>query len=192
MQEYYALIIVNILKYVCIYLNKQFWICQKSQCVCHCINYWDRSIFITLSNISDGIFCKIFVIFLVARLQPEIFLGRGSFMELGDFSSIVQGKKTTLGNIRDIFLLDTLKTTSWVEYLISRFNSIRVFFPKIRKLFRFSKSVGKTSPPPPWLLTPSVTEHALLSLNILKYPWECLKMLENILSRPGLWIFVII
>ena len=45
--------------------------------------------------------------------QPEIFHGRGGLVGLGYFNKYLKTpkKKTSQGNIREFFLLDTLKTT---------------------------------------------------------------------------------
>ena len=46
--------------------------------------------------------------------QPEIFQGRGGFVELGQFDTLFvknTRKKAPQGKMLELFLLDTLKTT---------------------------------------------------------------------------------
>ena len=50
---------------------------------------------------------------MAAGAQPEIFQGRGGFMELGHFNKLFiqySRKKAPHGKILELFLLDTLKT----------------------------------------------------------------------------------
>ena len=60
------------------------------------------------------------ITFIYPGAQPEIFQGRGGFMELGHFKNILsktkEKKKNPLGKILEIFLIDTLKTF-WIENL---------------------------------------------------------------------------
>ena len=55
--------------------------------------------------------CNIFNV--LPDMQPEIFQGRGGFVELGHFDKlfIKNKKKAPQGKILELFLLDTLKTT---------------------------------------------------------------------------------
>ena len=93
------------------------------------------------------------------------------FVELGHFSinisSKTQEKEVPQGNILVFFLLDTLKTTSWMENLTQWWIQSGPFFPKSGHFFRFSKRAGEASPS---CMPVSVTEYASISLNISKYP----------------------
>ena len=56
-------------------------------------------------------------------VQPENFQGRRSFMELRHFDKHFvknKKKKAPQGKISKFFLLDTLKTTFWIENLTQR------------------------------------------------------------------------
>ena len=55
---------------------------------------------------------------MAAGVQPEIFQGRGGFMELGHFNKLFiqySRKKAPHGKILKLFLLDTLKTAFWLR-----------------------------------------------------------------------------
>ena len=60
-----------------------------------------------------------------------------------------QEKRSRRENFGD-FLLDTLKTTFWMEYLTQKQTLSGLFFPKIRELFSiFKKGPGRFPPSPP-------------------------------------------
>ena len=69
----------------------------------------------------------------LSGVQSEIFQSRGSFGELGHFDKhFVKNlkKKVPQGKILEFFLLDTLKTTFWMEILTQRWTLSGPFFPK--------------------------------------------------------------
>ena len=72
-------------------------------------------------------------------MQPEIFQGRGGFVELGHFHKhfAKNARKDLVG--KHFFLPDTVKTTFWMENLTQKIDTIRAFFSKIR---------GQGRPPP--------------------------------------------
>ena len=77
--------------------------------------------------------------------QPEIFQGRGGFVELGHFEKrFVKNtrKKTPKENILELFLLDTLKSTFWMEDSTQGWTQLEPFF-----LFSKIGRVGLTPPP---------------------------------------------
>ena len=129
-----------------------------------------------------------------------------------NISSKTQEKDAPLGNILEIFLLDTLKITFWVGNLIQSWIQSVPFLPKSGHCFRFSKkSKGGNFSSPPSSTPVSVAEYASTSLNIPKYPWKCLsktfrlyqgpqytwssymfdKLLKmpQVLNKPGFWIW---
>ena len=95
----------------------------------------------------------------------------------------MQQRKVPQGSILEIFLLDPLKTTFWMENLSQRWKQSGLFIPKSRHLFQFSKRAGEASPLP-------LVLHLWVSLNMHQYPWISLislKMLEEtVLNMPGL------
>ena len=75
-------------------------------------------------------------------MQPEIFRGRGGFVELGHFDKLFlknTQKKTPEGKILELFLLDTLKTIFWMEDSTQGWTQLGPFFPKSGHFFRFWK-----------------------------------------------------
>ena len=80
----YALIMLIMLEYACLYLNKQFWICQSSESVLryivkgHCTNYW--AVIETEAYPSTVKHLRWSVLqiehFIGAGTQPEIFQGK--------------------------------------------------------------------------------------------------------------------
>ena len=88
------------------------------------------------------------------RAQSEVFQGREGFGELGHFDKYFVknlSKKAPQRKILEFFLLDTIKTTFWMEILTQRWTLSGPFFPKIRALFMiFKKGRGGLSPSPPF------------------------------------------
>ena len=78
---------------------------------------------------------------------------RGGFLELGTLINISsKNKKKRRGKIWEFFLLDILKTTSWIDNLTQRWTKIRAFFSKISALFSiFKKGHVRPLPFPPWV-----------------------------------------
>ena len=90
------------------------------------------------------------VLFPHAGAQPEIFQGRGGFVELGQFDKdLVKNtkKKAPQGNILKIYDLDTVKTTFRMKKLTQRWTQSGLFFPKISALFSIFKKVFPLFPP---------------------------------------------
>ena len=83
--------------------------------------------------------------------QPEIFQGRTGFLEFGHFDQhFVKNteKKAPQGKVLELFLLDTLKTTFWMENLTQRWIQSGPFFQNQGAFFYFQKRAGEASPPP--------------------------------------------
>ena len=74
-------------------------------------------------------------------------------------------KEVLQGNILEIVLQDTLKTTFSMENLTQRWTQSGPLFPKSGHLFRFSKRAGEASP-----LSPSCAPVSVVALNMHKYP----------------------
>ena len=101
--------------------------------------------------------------------------GRG-FVELGHFNkhlSKAQEKETLHGNILEVFLLDTLKTTFSMANLTRRWTQSGSFFPKSGHFFRFLKRQGKSPHSP-------LVSCLWVWLNMHQYSWICLNVFENI------------
>ena len=61
-----------------------------------------------------NVHCKILKLITKSGAQPEIFQGRGGFVELGHFDKLFvknTKRKVSLRKLLELFLLDTLKTT---------------------------------------------------------------------------------
>ena len=73
--------------------------------------------------------------------QPEIFQGRGGFVDLGHLDKLFvkNTEKGTTGKNFGAFLLDTLKTTFWMEDSTQGWTQVGPFTPKSGHFFRFSK-----------------------------------------------------
>ena len=72
--------------------------------------------------------------------QPENFPGSESFVELGHFNKLSVKNtrlKSSLGNILEFFLLDTLKNYILKGKFNPKMDTIRTFFPKSRHFFDF-------------------------------------------------------
>ena len=87
------------------------------------------------------------------------------------------------GNMLELFLLDILKTTFWMETLIQRWTQSRLFSLKSRHLFRFSKG----SILPPLYLRACEYGWICISLNILKHPWKCSRATQ---SFENVWLWL--
>ena len=77
-----------------------------------------------------------------AGVQPKIFQGRWSFVELRHFDKLFPKntrKKLPRGKILGYFLLVTLKTTFLMEDLIQVWTKLGYVVPKIRALFSILK-----------------------------------------------------
>ena len=81
-------------------------------------------------------------------------------------------KKRPLENILEFFLLDSLKTTFWMENLPQRWTQSVPFFPKPGHFFDFQKMQWGS------LLSPQV-ERLWVWLNLHQYSWICLNIFEN-------------
>ena len=79
-------------------------------------------------------------------------------------------KKCLAGKHLEFFLLYTLKTLYWMEYLTQRWTQSGPFFPKSGHFFRFSKKRGCCA-------LVSVAEYVSIFLNISKCPWKWLNKL---------------
>ena len=77
----------------------------------------------------------------------------------------------------EFFLLDTHKTTFWMENLTQRWTQSGPFFPKLGHFFRFSRRAGKASLLSLSCALVSVAEYVSISLNMSKYLWKCLNKL---------------
>ena len=75
------------------------------------------------------------------------------------------------------FVLDTIKTTFWMDNITQRCTPSRPSFPKSGHFFWFSKRAGKVSPLPPSWVPVSVPEYGPISLNMSKYSYNCLNKL---------------
>ena len=77
------------------------------------------------------------------------------------------------GNILEFFLLDTLKTTFWMEIITQKWIQPGFFFPKIRMLLSNFKKCREVSPLYPDCVPIRVAQYA-------SNPWICLNILENV------------
>ena len=125
----YTTIMLNMVECVCIYLNRQS---SEYARILHVFNtvhsvrslskllssYWDRGVFRTLSNIEMKPFAR--------RIMTKNNQARNQkFLKAGEVSwnlntsinnsSKTRGKKAPWGNILEISVSDTLKTTFWME-----------------------------------------------------------------------------
>ena len=84
--------------------------------------------------------------------QLEIFQGRGCIVEFGHFDKdfVKKHKKRKLRREKfwNFFLLDTLKTTFWMENLTQRWIQPRPSFQNQGTFFNFQKRAGEASPLP--------------------------------------------
>ena len=100
------------------------------------------TIFMEDRNISLFIAGALWYVHSISGAQPEILQGRAGFVELGHFDKLFvknTQKKAPQVNILELFLLDTLKTTFWMEDWTQEWTQLGLFFPKLGHFFRFSK-----------------------------------------------------
>ena len=116
-------------------------------------------------------------------MQPEIFQGRGGFVELGHFDKhFVKNtrKKVPLEKILEFFLLDTLKTTFWMENWTQRWKQSGPFFPKSGALLLIFKKGLSLSPS----CTPAILTKHLIITNLSNHSKKQPKQLpRTILQR---------
>ena len=101
--------------------------------------------------------------------------GGWGFVELGhviNISSRTQEKEAQQGNILEIFVLDTFKTTFWMENLTKRWTQSGPFFPKSGNISWFQKGHPRLP------LSPLVAR-LWVWLNMHQYPWICLNIVKN-------------
>ena len=125
----YTTIMLNMVECVCIYLNRQsseyarilhvFDTVHSVRSLSKLLSsYWDRGVFRTLSNIEMKPFAR--------RIMTKNNQARNQkFLKAGEVSwnlntsinnsSKTRGKKAPWGNILEISVSDTLKTTFWME-----------------------------------------------------------------------------
>ena len=120
------------------------------------------------------------------RCATRNFLGQGGrFVELGHLIKISS----------EVFLLDTLKTTFWMENLTHWWTQSGPFFQKSRHFFRFSKRAGKayagfqiclimapyasimSEYPQYVLISLNMPEHGWILQKVPEYAWKCLNKL---------------
>ena len=123
--------------------------------------------------------------------MPESLIMGGRFVELGQFNKDLNTpeKEASQGNILKFFLLDTLKTTFWMENLIQRWaflskSQFGLFFQKSGQFPNFE--IGRVGLAPSCIAV-SVAEHTLTSVNISNYLWRYL----STEYAWGLWICMI-
>ena len=110
-------------------------------------------------------------------------------MELGHFDKHfikTQEKKGTQRNILGFFLVDTIKTTFWMEYL----KDGHIQGISSQNQGTISDLTRTRGPPrlPFCTCTPvNVAKYASLSLNNLKYPWKSLDRLWVCLTMLHVW-----
>ena len=128
----YALIMLNMFEYACIYeSSNNVRILNVSDVVLSIRSMYKLQSSYRERNVNQK-----------PGAQPKMFQGRGGFEELGHFDKhFVKNtrKKALQGNILEFFLLDTLKTTFWIENLTERWTQWGPFFPKAGHFFQFSK-----------------------------------------------------
>ena len=89
---------------------------------------------------------------ILGGAQSEIFKSKGGFVELGHFNETFfknARKKDPQGKILELFLLETLKTTFWMEDLTPGWAQLVSFFLKSVHFFDFWKKLKEASPPLP-------------------------------------------
>ena len=151
---------LNILEDALICLNKEFWICQNSECV-WCSTYHKVAAYSEhYQTCKMECFAKTIV--FEWRRTTWTFQGRGDFVELGHFDKH--------------FVKNTSKKLH--KYILNgKFNSkmdaIRAFFPQIWAFFRFSKK-GRGG----LALSPLVAR-LWVWINMDQYLWISLNSLQN-------------
>ena len=81
-------------------------------------------------------------------------------------------KEASEGNILDFFCLDTYNAKFLIENVTQKWTQWGPFFQKPGHYFLFSKRAGEASTLPPAL-------RLWVWLNMHRYPWICLNILEN-------------
>ena len=89
-----------------------------------------------------------------------------------NISSKTQEKEAPQENILDFFLLNTLKTTFWMENWTQRWTQSGLSFQGQSTVFTFQK--GQWRPP-----LFSLVAGLWVWLNRNQYPWICLNIVEN-------------
>ena len=92
-----------------------------------------------------------------------MFQGRGGFVIFERFDKPfvkkLRKKKASEGKILEFFLLDTLKTTFWMEYFTEKWTISGPFVPQIRALFSiFKKGARAVFPLPSHSCAPEYTK----------------------------------
>ena len=125
----YTIIMLNMVEYACIYLNRQSSEYARILHVFDTVHsvrplskllssYWDRGVFRTLSNIEMKPFARM-------KMTKNNQARNQKFLKAGEVSlnldtsinnsSKTRVKKAPWGNILEISVPDTLKTTFWME-----------------------------------------------------------------------------
>ena len=95
-----------------------------------------------LNNLSISLSLIFRVVSVRTGVQPDFFQERKDFVELGHFDKYFvnnAGKEAPSGKILEFFLLDTLKTTFWMENLTQRWIQSGPFYSKSGYFCRFWK-----------------------------------------------------
>ena len=93
------------------------------------------------------------------------------YCTLKNISSKTQGKEAPQGNVLEFFILNTLKTTSWIKNSTQWWIQSGLFFPNSGHFFRFSKRGGEDLLSPPWLRACECSWIWIKYLNILENAW---------------------
>ena len=137
------------------FLMNQFFDTQKQPPEAFCKKgcSWNFDKFHRKTPVLESLFDKVAGLnFIKKRLQrrcfpvkfAKIFQGRRGFVKLGHFDkclSKTQVKKVLQRKILELFLLDTLKITFWMEDSSQGWTKLQVLFSKIKALFSISKKV---------------------------------------------------
>ena len=116
--------------------------------------------------------------------QPEIFQGRGGLVGLGHiYKHFVKNtrKKAAHGNIWWFFLLDTLKTTFWMENVTQRWTQSGHFLQNQGTFFAIFK-IGEGRPPlPPPSCAPDICDKCPIISQYYSY-LDLMRLLQRIES----------
>ena len=115
-----------------------------------------------------------------AGVHPDIFQRRRGFFELRYFDKhFVKNtrKKDPKGTYLEIFLVDTLKTTYWMENVTQKWAQLGLFCPKQDTFFNFQPRTGEDSQASPSCAPASVAEYTSIPLNIPYDTWTRLNKL---------------
>ena len=127
------------------FLMNQFFDTQKQPPEAFCKKgcSWNFDKFHRKTPVLESLFDKVAGLnFIKKRLQRRCFPVK--FAKLGHFDqylSKTQVKKALQRKILELFLLDTLKITFWMEDSSQGWTQLRVLFSKIKALFSISKKV---------------------------------------------------